>query len=142
MKIEKTLLTCSTREFLIQTNKMKKSVEKWATLTDIKNIMKRKPNIESLTGNEERDAEIKERNKEESRKQGLVNLSEIMDEALEEHTDETLEIIALMHFMSVDELNQLQSREVLISLNTMLNDEAIIGFFTSLLQLEQTFLVK
>ena len=53
MKIEKTLLTCSTREFLVQTNKIKKTVEKWATLTDIKNIIKRKPDIESLTGDEE-----------------------------------------------------------------------------------------
>lgn len=139
----KTLLTCTPREFLVQTNRMKKAVEKWATVTDIKKIMSRKPDgIESLTGKEDADKEIKERNKERASTQGLLNLSEMMDKALEEHTDETLEIIALMHFMSVEELEKMKSREMLISLNAMLNDEAITGFFSSLFGMAQVITGK
>ena len=139
----KTLLTCTPREFLVQTNRMKKAVEKWVTVTDIKNIIKRKPeNIESLTGDEEKDREIKERNKEKTTSQGLLNLSAMMDAALEEHTDETLEIIALMFFMNVEELNKLKSKDVLIPLNDMLNDEAITGFFSSLFSTAQIIMAK
>ena len=69
----------------------------------------------------------------------LLNLSDIMDSALEKHTDETLEIIALMFFMSVDELNKIKSREMLVNLNAMLNDEAVIGFFSSLQSTAHTF---
>ena len=122
---------------------MKKAVEKWVTVTDIKNIIKRKPeNIESLTGDEEKDREIKERNKEKTTSHGLLNLSAMMDAALEEHTDETLEIIALMFFMNVEELNKLKSKDVLIPLNDMLNDEAITGFFSSLFSTAQIIMAK
>ena len=133
MPITKTLLTCTPREFLVQTNRMKKAVEQWATATDIKKLFSQKADgIESLTGDETRDTAIKERNTERVQAQRRLNLSAIMDAALEEHTDETLEIIAMMFFMSVEELNKLQAREMMVSLNAMLNDEAIVGFFSTL----------
>ena len=133
MPITKTLLTCTPREFLIQTNRMKKAVERWATETDIKHLITQKaPDIEALTGDEAKDEVIKARNAERATQQNRLNLSAIFDAALEEHTDETLEIIGMMFFMTADELNELQSRELLIPLNEMLNDEAIIGFFSTL----------
>lgn len=133
MPITKTLLTCSPREFLVQTNRMKKAVEKWATLTDIKNLINRKAEgIEALTGDADKDAEIKARNTEKASKQGIINLSAIMDAALEQHTDETLEIIALMFFMAPEELDEIQSRDMMRELNALLSDEVIADFFTSL----------
>lgn len=133
MPITKTLLTCSPREFLVQTNRMKKAVERWATLTDIKSLINRKAEgIEALTGDADKDADIKARNSDKATKQGLLNLSAIMDAALEEHTDETLEIIALMFFMTPAELDEIQSRDMMRELNVMLNDEVITDFFTSL----------
>ena len=131
--IEKTLLTFTPREFLAQTNKMKHAVEKWAKLTDIKNIMKRRPKIEALTGSDA-DKDIKARNADSAQKQGLINLSDLCDAALDKHLDETLEVIALMFFMTPDELDHIESREMLSELNKMLNDEAIVGFFSSVYQ--------
>ena len=133
MPITKTLLTCTPREFLVQTNRMKKAVERWATETDIKYLITQKAQgIEALTGDEAKDEAIRARNAERVAQQNRLNLSAIFDAALEEHTDETLEIIGMMFFMTADELNELQSRELLIPLNEMLNDEAIIGFFSTL----------
>lgn len=133
MPITKTLLTCSPREFLVQTNRMKKAVEKWATLTDIKNLINRKAEgIEALTGDADKDTEIKARNTEKASKQGIINLSAIMDAALEQYTDETLEIIALMFFMTPAELDEIQSRDMMRELNALLSDEVIADFFTSL----------
>lgn len=143
MSIKKTLLTCSPREFLVQTNRIKKTVEQWLTITEIKDIINRKPNgIQPLTGDDEKDKIIKESNSKKASDQGILNLSDIMDSALEKHTDETLEIIALMFFMSVDELNKIQSREMLVNLNALLNDEAVVGFFSSLQSTAQTFTGK
>ena len=61
----KTLVTCKPSEFLRQTNRIKKSAEKWLTDTDIFNIRKRLATLEMVPQNateEERKA-IFERNK-------------------------------------------------------------------------------
>ena len=47
----KTLANCTDVEFLRQTNKIRKAVEKWLTDTDIANIRKRMPKLETVPQN-------------------------------------------------------------------------------------------
>ena len=44
----KTLATCNPYEFLAQTNRIKESVEKWLTVTDVLNIRKRTAALEMV----------------------------------------------------------------------------------------------
>ena len=62
----KTLVNCKPSEFLKQTNRIKKSAEKWLTDTDILNIRKRLPALEIIpeTATPEERKAIFNRNKE------------------------------------------------------------------------------
>lgn len=133
----KTLANCKPSEFLVQTNKIRKSVEKWLTDTDILNIRKRLPEYEQADVNasaEER-KEILERNAVLEREQVKKNLSAILDAMLEDHPNETLEIIALCCFIEPSKIDDYTVAELLTSVNALLGDEAVIGFFTSLARL-------
>ena len=43
MSLEKNLANCTPKEFLVQTNRLRKSAEKWLKATDIMNIRKNIP---------------------------------------------------------------------------------------------------
>lgn len=136
----KSLHTCKPSEFLKQTGRIKKSVEKWLTDTDIINIRKRLPEFETLpaAASAEERAEVIKRNAEAKRKQARVNLSAILDAMLIEHPEETLEILALCCFVEPENVDDYEMREYIEAFNGLINDEAVIGFFTSLAQLGQT----
>ena len=52
----KNLANCKPSEFLVQTNKIRKSVEKWLTVTDIMNIRRTQPELAEGMSREERQA--------------------------------------------------------------------------------------
>lgn len=136
----KTLVTCNPREFLIQSNRIKKSLEKWLTVTDVMNIRKRKPaTLEAIPigASQEERAAVIERNKKASAEQGLKNLSAMWEAISEEHPDETLELMALCCFMNPAEIETCQMRDVMIAFNSLIGDEAVVGFFTSFISLAQ-----
>lgn len=135
----KTLVTCKPTEFLKQTCRIKKAVEKWLTVTDILNIRKRLPALEMVPQNatyEERKAAV-ERNKKLAEEQTRKNLSEMFDVILGEHPDETLELLALCCFVEPEHIDDYKVSDYLSAFNTIISDEAVIGFFTSLASLEQ-----
>lgn len=136
----KTLATCKPSEFLKQTNLIRKSVEKWLTDTDIINIRKRMPILEVAPANADDDEKemILASNKKKRDEQVKKNLSAILDAIMEDHPDETLEILALCCFIDPENADEYPVRDYLLAINELLSDEAVIGFFGSLARLGQT----
>ena len=135
----KNLVNCKPTEFVKQTNKIKKSVEKWLTDTDILNIRKNLPELKSAPSNAtlKECKEVDEYNKKALAEQQRENLSRILDAMLDEHPDETLEVLALICFVEPKDVDKYPMKDYLESINEMINDEAVIGFFTSLAKLGQ-----
>lgn len=130
----KNLANCKPSEFLVQTNKIRKSVEKWLKLTDIPNIRKNVPPIKEGQTKEERRAELAKASKE--------NLNKIFDAVLEEHPQETLELLGLLCFVEPENVDDYPVSFYIQNFNEIINDEAVIGFFTSLMSLEQKGILK
>ena len=132
----KNLATCKPSEFLKQTNRIKKAAEKWLTDTDILNIRKNLPKLDKI----DKDADVEERNRifeanqKKARKQMLENTSKILDAIMEDHPDETLELIALLCFVEPKDVDNYTVEEYLTSVTEMLTNKAVVGFFTSFAQ--------
>lgn len=136
----KTLVSCKPSEFLRQTNRIKKAVEKWLKDTNAMEIRRRAPEL--IVAPENADAEarasiIKE-NAWLSRQQAAKNLSDIMDAALEKYPEETLDIMALCCFVEPEDVDDHTVQEYIAAISELLNDEAVLGFFISLGRLAQT----
>lgn len=124
----KNLANCKPSEFLVQTNKIRKSVSKWLTDTDIMNIRKRMPEIPEDSTEEEK--------KEIFNKQATANFNAILDSILDDHPQETLELLALLCFVEPDHVDDYPITEYIKSFQELLGDETVISFFTSLIQWE------
>ena len=119
-----------------QTNRIRRSVEKWLTDTDIMNIRQRLPHreIAPLGASQEEQEAIEARNAKARTKQMKENFTAIMDAIMETHANETLEILALCCFVEPEEIDNYTVAEYLRAFNELMNDEDITSFFTSLLQ--------
>ena len=123
----KNLANCKPSEFLTQTNKIRKSVAKWLTATEIHEIRKRLPKYDDKMTADER---IKVRNE-----QMRANLSAILDAVMEEHPTETLEVMALMCFVEPKEVDDYPMSAYLQSFSELIADESVLSFFISLVNL-------
>lgn len=136
----KNLANCTPTEFLKQTYKIKKDLEKWITDIDLKNIRARKPEIieipQEATAEEKR--KIISENGKRVKEQGMKNMSAILDAAMGEHPDETLRILALMCFVEPDKIDEHPMSEYIQCLAELMSDEAVVGFFVSFYRLGQT----
>lgn len=126
----KNLANCKPSEFLKQTNRIRKSVEHWLTVTDIVNIRKTLPKLE--------EGMTKEQKQEATMAQVKANMSSMFDSMLETHADETLELLALVCFVEPEHVDDYPMSDYLDAVNELMNDKAVIGFFTSLARLGQT----
>ena len=135
----KTLSTCTDIEFLQQTNKIRHAIKEWLDVTDIMKIYRRAADIEEIPVGDEAKAEvIREKNKTLIRNQFMKNLDEILDSILEKHPEETLKVLRLCCFVDPDD----DSHKVtyyLGAFSQMMGDQDVIDFFTSLINLGQTF---
>lgn len=135
----KTLSTCTDIEFLQQTNKIRHAIKEWLDVTDIMKIYRRAADIEEIPVGDEAKAEvIREKNKKLIRDQFMKNLDEILDSILEKHPEETLKVLRLCCFVDPDD----DSHKVtyyLGAFSQMMGDQNVIDFFTSLINLGQTF---
>ena len=123
----KNLANCTLREFLRQTNKIRKAVKKWMDDTKIIDIRARQPEIPDIADDETRAEAL--------RRQGVENVNAILDAALEKYPDETAEIIGLCCFKEGDELDELKVSDILGATREMIDDPEVVGFFTSLARL-------
>lgn len=136
----KTLVTCKPTEFLTQTNKIRKHVEKWLKDTKLLEIRKNVPELKTAPAgatSEER-AEILEENKKRISEQSNKNLSLMLDAALEEHPEETLELLALCCFIEPNDIDNHSIEEYLDAMAGLIGNASVINFFTSLVLLGQT----
>ena len=136
----KNLANCTPSEFLKQTNRLKKSLEKWMADVDLKNIRNTLPELTSIPvdADEEEKKRIFSENKKKTREQGYRNLSKIIDAAFEEHPDETLEVLALLCFVEPKDVDSHPMGYYLQNVSELITDEAVVTFFTSFLQLAQS----
>lgn len=120
----KNLTNCNLKEFMTQTRLIKHYVEKWLKDTDIMNIRKNLPEIPDDASDEERKELLTE--------QGMKNASAIFDVILDEHPDETVELIALLCFVPFSEIEEHPMTYYMESITEMLNDKTVWDFFISL----------
>ena len=126
----KNLANCKPSEFLAQSNKIRKAVSEWLTLTDILNIRQQKPKFEIDMTDEERERLTAE--------QVQKNLNEMLDQILEEHAEETLNVLALMCFVDPKDVDEHPMDEYIEAFNELINNQTVINFFVSLARLGQT----
>ena len=120
----KTLAHCSPKEFLVQTNKIRKSVANWLTLTGIMEIRKKLPDLPDNVTDEEREKALNA--------QIQTNLQLMLDAILDEHPEETAELLGLLCFIDPDDLENHEMTEILASVSDIIGSPEVIGFFTSL----------
>jgi len=137
--LKKNLANCNAEEFLIQTNKIRKSAEKWLDATDIMGIRKNVPIFEVPDGATSEEVErLMKEHKEKVSAQAKKNLSKIFDAVLEEHPKETLELLALLNFVEPENVNDYRVTDYLANMTKLMEDESVVSFFTSLVRLGQT----
>ena len=123
------LAKCKPSEFLRQTNRIKKCAEKWLSETKVMEIRKTQPAIPDGVTDEERQELVRE--------QVNINLSRMLDAILDEHPDETLELLALCCFVEPEDVDNYPVCDYINAVTDLLNDKAVLGFFTSLTKLGQ-----
>lgn len=133
----KNLTNCTPTEFLQQTNRIRKSVEKWLKLTDISNIRKETPRLIDIPedATEEEKIEIQAKNKRLAAEQAKANISRILDAAMEEHAQETLEILALAAFIEPKNVDDYPMSFYFKTFSAIISDEDTMSFFGLLTQL-------
>lgn len=135
----KNLANCKPSEFLKQTNRLRKALEKWMNDINLNEIRQRIPTLEiaSKDATPEENLAIMRRNKLKIKEQSMKNLSEILDGAFENHPEETLEVLALFCFVEPEDVDNHSVSEYLTAITELMNDEAVVGFFISFLSLAQ-----
>lgn len=123
----KNLANCTPREFLRQTNKIRKAVSNWLTLTKVMDIRKRLPRIPDDATEEQKDALIEAQVKD--------NINAVLDVIMDEHPDETADLMGLMCFIEPEDLDNHSMSEILGSVAEMLNCQDVLDFFISLARL-------
>lgn len=136
----KNLANCKPSEFLKQTNRIKKSVEKWLTATDIIKIRENMPEFikPTIEADVEERAGIFAENERRKKAQARKNLSRMLDAILDEHPEETLELLALLCFVEPKDVDEYEMCDYLESVTEMMDNKAVVGFFTSLQRLGLT----
>lgn len=126
----KNLANCKPSEFLVQTNRIRKSVEHWLSVTEVMEIRKKTPVFTEGMTTAERKKSIED--------QAMRNLSAILDSVMGDHPQETLEVLALCCFVEPEDVDEHPIGFYLQNFWEMANDESVRGFFTLLTQLGQT----
>lgn len=130
----KNLANCKPTEFFAQTNKIRKAVQKWITVTNLMEIRRRVPKIETQRGEVPKEglAESIEQRKTAFAEQALKNTFDILEQALEVHPQETMAIIALVCFVEPEDIDNYQVSDYLDSIAELITNRSVVNFFYSL----------
>lgn len=137
----KTLVNCTPTEFFVQTNKIRKSAEKWLKDTNILEIRKRAPQGDFVASQGTSEEEIKssiEKRKAAWAEQAKKNLFDMIGAVCEDYPKETIELMALVCFIDPKDADNHTMSEYLQCINEIIMDDAVMGFFTSLASLGAT----
>lgn len=121
----KTLVTCSPKEFLVQTNKIRHYVKEWLSLTKILEIRKNLPKVDKDATPEDRKKAFQD--------QVQKNMTAILDSILEEHPDETAELMGLLCFIDPDDLENHKMSEIFGGVAECISCPEVVSFFASLM---------
>lgn len=133
----KTLATCTPREFLKQTNRIRISVDKWLTATKILEIRSRMPDLPDKV-KPESEEDVKrtlEERKLALSNQVKENLFSILEAMLDTNADDTLELLALMCFVEPEDVDTHTMSEYLTCISELIEDDGVQDFFGSLVKL-------
>lgn len=136
----KNLATCKPTEFVAQTAKIRKAVANWIEIIDLMKIRNTLPayRFVSKEASAEEKTEVIRYNAELKRKQAIDNFNTILDNALEKHPQETLEILALCCFVEPDHVDDYTMDEYLQCIMDIIQNKSVLSFFSLLAQLDQT----
>lgn len=136
----KSLANCTPTEFFKQTLRIKKNVEKWLTSDDIKEIRKRKLDLEeikdSMTPQEK--GEVILRNTEKRNEMAVRNFMDIIEVMLDKKFEETLSVLALCCFVEPEDVDDHIMDEYFEAISDLIANPNVLRFFASLAQLGQT----
>ena len=121
----KTLANCSTREFLVQTNKMRFKVERFIKLLDLKKYKDEIISIKNARNGEKKIQPV------EIVKMLYPIFSDILTSCFETDIDLTFEIVALATFQTVEDVEKMQPNEIIEIFNAIISSKRVIDFFTS-----------
>ena len=133
----KTLASCTPREFMKQTNRIRISAEKWLTATKILEIRKQMPDLPAPTESKDK-AELQkaiEERKEAFAKQMRENLFAMLEAMFDTNADETLELLALCCFVEPEDVDNHTMSEYLVCISELIEDAGVMSFFGSLVRL-------
>lgn len=135
--MSKNLANCKPSEFLKQTYRIKKSVERWLKDTDIINIRKHMPKLTETTKDMSADeiSRVSVENRAKMNEQGRQNAMAILDAIMDTHADETLELLALCCFVEPESVDDYDIGFYLDNFAELIGNKSVMGFFTSLAQL-------
>lgn len=123
----KTLANCSPREFLAQTNKIRKLAADWIEKTRILEIRKQMPAItDEMTVEEIQEA---------ARQQAKANIMKMLDAMLDEYPNETADLLGLVCFIDPEDLDNYQMVDILKAATELISSQDVIDFFISLVRL-------
>ena len=125
----KTLANCKPSEFLKQTNRIRKAVRHWLDVTKIMEIRKNVPKFDENATEDEKTAILQERS--------VKNANAILTAIMEDHPDETLELLALLCFVEPENVDDYLVEDYLSAFNELVGSKPVLDFFTSLAQLDQ-----
>lgn len=123
----KNLANCSPREFLVQTNKIRKHVQNWLTVTGVLDIWKRLPSLPADISDEDRKKAVAQQSKD--------NISAIFDAIFDEHPEESAELLGLLCFIEPKDLDNYKMSDLLGAFAELLECEEVLNFFISLTRL-------
>ena len=126
----KNLANCTPREFVRQTGKIRHAVEKWLKVPDIMNTRKKLPEVAKDLPEDEREQAYAER--------GNQVVTMALDTIMDEHPDETVDLLALCCFVEPEESDNYPMSDYLGAIAEMVNNEDVVRFFMSLVQLART----
>ena len=133
----KNLANCKPSEFLKQTSLIRKSVARWLDITEILKIRKRLPQLTPVTGDMTSDEKMKivAENKRKSEEQMQKNAMAILEAVLDEHPEETLELLALLCFIEPEDADNHSVEEYLRAFSELISNQDVLNFFLSLARL-------
>lgn len=120
----KTLANCNLKEFLQQTNKIRHKAADFYDIIGISDIKKIMPTFKGDETPEEKAKMMQ--------KQGLKNLSAIIDKCIDENIDATIEIVGLMCFKTPAEAAEMDASEFINVVFELISSERVVNFFTKM----------
>lgn len=136
----KNLATCKPSEFVAQTARIREAVANWLEVIDFQKIRNRKPVYEMLPAGAtaEQKAEVIQHNAAILKKQTADKLNEILDNMLDKHPQETLQVLALCCFVEPGQVDDHPMDEYLECIMDMMENKSVLRFFSLLVRLDQT----